>query len=132
MKHLKRINESQQFQDDLKSYLAWLTDVGFRIDFQNEEQSYHIRIWKPVDISKQDRYGYSNSKNFLWSEISDELDRAFKMISDDFDFDINYIYTIESSFTSSGYDRKFHTEEEFTNGLELQSIKSFFISLKLL
>ncbi len=132
MKHLKRINESQQFQDDLKSYLAWLTDVGFRIDFQNEEQSYHIRIWKPVDISKQDRYGYSNSRNFLWSEISDELNRAFGTISQDFEFDINYIYTIESSFTSSGYDRKFHTEEEFTNGLELQSIKSFFISLKLL
>jgi hypothetical protein len=131
MKHLKRINESQEFEEDLKSYLAWLTDAGFRIDFQNEEQSYHIRIWKPVDISKQDRYGYSNSRNFLWSEISDELNRAFITISQDFEFDIDYIYTIESSFTSSGYDRKFHTEEEFMNGLRLQSIKSFFISLKL-
>jgi hypothetical protein len=131
MKHLKRINESQEFEEDLKSYLAWLTDAGFRIDFQNEEQSYHIRIWKPVDISRQDRYGYSNSRNFLWSEISDELNRAFITISQDFEFDINYIYTIESSFTSSGYDRKFHTDEEFMNGLQLQSIKSFFISLKL-
>ena len=129
---MKIINESQQFQDDLKSYLAWLSDAGFRIDFQNEEQSYHIRIWKPVDVSKQERYGYSNSRNFLWSEISDELNRAFITISQDFDYDINYIYTIESDFTSSGYDRKFHTEEEFMNGLRLQSIKSFFISLKLL
>ena len=129
---MKIINESQQFQDDLKSYLAWLSDAGFRIDFQNEEQSYHIRIWKPVDVSKQERYGYSNSRNFLWSEISDELNRAFGTISQDFEFDINYIYTIESSFTSSGYDRKFHTEEEFMNGLKLQGIKSFFISLKLI
>jgi hypothetical protein len=78
------------------------------------------------------KFNGHNSKNFLWSEISDELDRAFKMISDDFDFDINYIYTIESSFTSSGYDRKFHSDDEFFEGLKLQSIKSFFISLKLL
>lgn len=130
---MKSINESQQFQDDLKSHLVWITDDGFRVDFDNEEESsLTIRIWKPFDISKQERYGYSNSKNFLWSEISDELNRAFRTISQDFDFDINYIYTIESSFTSSGFDRKFHTEEEFMNGLKLQIIKSFFISLKLM
>lgn len=129
---MKTINESQQFQDDLKSYLAWLSDAGFRIDFQNEEKSYHIRIWKPINEYSQEKYGYSNSRNFLWSDISEEIERAFRTISQDFDFDINYIYTIESSFTSSGFDRKFHTEEEFMNGLKLQSIKSFFISLKLL
>ena len=129
---MKSINESQQFQDDLKSYLAWITDAGFRIDFQNEEQSCQIRIWKPINESSKEKYGYSNSRNFLWSEISDELNRAFITISQDFNYDINYIYTIESSFTSSGYDRKFHTEDQFFNGLKLQSIKSFFISLKLL
>lgn len=130
---MRRINESkQQLKDDLKSHLAWITDVGFKVDFKEEEESLTMRIWKSVDERTQERYGYNNSKNFLWSEISDELDRAFKMISDDFDFDINYIYTIESSFTSSGYYRKFHSDDEFLEGLKLQSIKSFFISLKLL
>ncbi len=130
---MRRINESkQQLKDDLKSYLAWIIDAGFKVDFGEEEESLTIRVWKPVDERTQERYGYSNSKNFLWSEISDEIDRAFKMISDEFDFDINYIYTIESSFTSSGYDRKFHSDDEFLEGLKLQSIKSFFISLKLL
>lgn len=130
---MRRINESkQQLKDDLKSYLAWIIDAGFKVDFGEEEESLTIRVWKPVDERTQERYGYINSKNFLWSEISDEIDRAFKMISDEFDFDINYIYTIEGSFTSSGYDRKFHSDDEFLEGLKLQSIKSFFISLKLL
>lgn len=132
---MKTINESQQFKDDLKSYLAWLIDAGFRVDFAEEEQSLTVRIWKPNEEKNSnlsERYGYSNSRNFLWSEISDELNRAFITISQDFDYDINYIYTIESSFTSSGWDRKFHTEEDFMNGLKLQSIKTFFISLKLL
>ena len=134
MKHLM-INESQQFQDDLKSYLAWLTDDGFKVDFAEEEQSLTIRVWKPKEEKNSrlgEKYGYSNSRNFLWSDISEEIERAFIIISRDFDYDINYIYTIESSFTSTGFDRKFHTEVDFMNGLKLQGIKTFFVSLKLL
>lgn len=132
MKYLRKINESKQFNEQFNNHIAWLLDDGFRVDINEDVSSKNIRIWKPFDNSKKGTYDYSSSANFLWSEVSDEIDRAFRTISEEFTFNINYIYTIEGSFTSNGYDRKFHTEEEFLNGLRLQSIKSFYISLNLL
>lgn len=129
MKYLLKIFENNEIESDLRVFLSHLSDDGFEISFEeSEEGSIFIRIWKPVN--KTDRsYSYENSANFDWSLIEDEVRRAISMSNDKHQLQIKFIYTIENSFTGSGYERTFWKKTDLDKGLDVGGIKCFAMSV---
>lgn len=133
MKHIRKINESaEDLKSELSLYLSDISDEGFQIDFAkgSNENNILVRIWKP--ITKGRNYGYENSLNFDWKEVDSEIRRAFIMLREKINYEIQFIYTISDSITSDGYKRNFWDEEEFIEGnIQIWKTKSFMLSLEL-
>ncbi len=95
MKYLSKIKLiKENFEEEVKLYLAHLTDDNFQVDVNKilNEDSYLTRIWKPQSISKE--YSYENSQDFDWIDIEDDLARLVTMLNEQ--YNTVYFYTISS------------------------------------
>ena len=139
MKHLKRIDEFRivkesnsfdKLQGDVDSYLAYLTDDGFKIDLGGSQlvgkpirNNYYIRIWKQKDTSKP--YTFINCVEFKWSDIEEEVLRFISIIEES--WGIDYLYAIIKKQEETS-DRRLFKKEELLNIGDF-NLKSFVIGL---
>jgi len=137
------IKESlSKLEEDVNSYLAHLIDSGFSVDISenildsdedNRFKRYFIKIFKPTELHQ---YTYS-CKDFDWSEIEEETSRFISIILDEWDFDIEYVYSMVSRITENdrgsrilSLDRNMIDVDSIINGsANLDKVNSFTIGI---
>jgi len=127
---IKESNSYDRLQEDVDSYLAHLTDSGFKVEVGGSQlignpikNNYYIRIWKQKDTSNQ--YHYSNCIDFKWSDIEEEILRFISIIEES--WSIDYLYAIIKKGEGTT-DRRMFSKEELSNVGDF-SLKSFLIGL---
>ena len=127
---VKESNSYDKLQGDVDSYLAYLTDDGFKIDLGGSQlvgkpikNNYYIRIWKEKDPRQS--YKYINCVDFKWSDIEEEVLRFISIIEET--WTIDYLYAIIKKQEETS-DRRLFKKEELLNIGDF-NLKSFVIGL---
>jgi len=131
---IKESNSYDRLQEDVDSYLAHLTDSGFKVEVGGSQlignpikNNYYIRIWKPKD--ERQSYKYINCVDLKWSEIEEEVLRFISIIEES--WNIDYLYAIiktKNILMEETSDRRMFSKEELSNVGDF-NLKSFAIGL---
>lgn len=117
MKHLRSFNESlkEDLQDFCDTHLAYLLDKGFH-NYIDRERWNKYKIYHNLRFTK----GYTDSKVFAWSEISDHFVPFIYMLNKNYDLD-GVTITFERD---NGQTDRFSVEDVLRRGFSYDFIEN--------
>jgi hypothetical protein len=113
----------ESFEEETNDLLRSVMDMGMAVEI-NENS---VRIY---DQLGNESYSFE-SPEFEWDEIRADVQAYISQMTEEFGFEINWIYIIgNNTGPSHGFARIQHTEEEILNDKELGMIKCIYIEFK--
>ncbi len=113
----------ESFEEETNDLLRSIMDMGMAVEI-NENS---VRIY---DQLGNESYSFE-SPEFEWDQIRADIQAYISQMTEEFGFEINWIYTIgNNTGPSHGFKRIQHTEEEILNDKELGMIKCIYIEFK--
>jgi hypothetical protein len=113
----------ESFEEETNDLLRSVMDMGMAVEI-NENS---VRIY---DQLGNESYSFE-SPEFEWDQIRADLQAYISQMTEEFGFEINWIYTIgNNTGPSHGFARIQHTKEEILNDKELGMIKCIYIEFK--
>jgi len=113
----------ESFEEETNDLLRSIMDMGMAVEI-NENS---VRIY---DQLGNESYSFE-SPEFEWDQIRADIQAYISQMTEEFGFEISWIYTIgNNTGPSHGFTRIQHTEEEILNDKELGMIKCIYIEFK--
>ena len=116
----------ENIKEDIKWNLSLLTDAGFSLKFGGQSKVYcWLRIWKPTTPGST-IYSYGDCQEFDYTEIEDDLIRAFSI--EEKQIDIKFISCVFSLQGDYSVDRISVDKDKFINhNTGFETVKSITI-----
>jgi len=112
----------ESFEEETNDLLRSVMDMGMVVEI-NEDS---VRIYKQIG---NESFTFESTE-FEWDEIRADVQAYISQMTEEFGFDINWIYTIVQSRQKGPNIRQQHTKEEILNDKELGMIKCIYIEFR--
>jgi hypothetical protein len=116
----------ESFEEETNDLLRSVMDMGMALKIETGSNIDCVRIYKQLG----DESFTFDSPVFEWDDIRADVQAYIGYMTEEFGFEISWIYTITQPHYKGPNIRQQHTEEEILNDKELGIIKCIYIEFK--
>ncbi len=115
----------ESFEEETNDLLRSIMDMGMAVEINYGQRGNSVRIYEQIG----NEYFKFDSPEFEWDKIRADVQAYISQMTEEFGFEIDYIYSVGLNRGDRIY-RTVYTEEEILNDKELGMITCIYIQFK--